>query len=622
MMNLPDFEPLFEMKPNLYKETCPVLLQSGALFCVVPESEDAEPRTFARLVFRNIDDRAITAMYIDVHVFDKANNEIEAIRDRRYLVPVMGRDETFGSDDEIDVSAAANSFSVAIKRVEFEGEDVWDGSASFLFEGLPERKTLENSFEEISLAEQFGRDYSESMAKNGGFKAVYAPEEYKDLWLCTCGEVNHREEECCVKCGAGFEVQKELIEDADKLSENLEAYIKAEEEKAEQARLEAERKAEEERKAAEEAARRAEEERLAAEERARIKKRNRKIFLAVSIPTAIALVIFIIVLIQYLIPLGQYRDAEAMLADAKYDEAIAAFAELEDFKDSQERIPQAQYDKGCYLIENEKYDEAIAVLESIPEVEGSEEKIKEAKFKKAVNTMDSEAYAEALEQLEALGDYDGCAEKIELCHYNLGLRAVSEDDIESAAADYEMVNDGHKLDLQNAFCDKGVEFYSAGDEARALEYFALVTDESVLSRINAVYYEQGVQLVLAQDYDTALEVFMKLGEYEDSVEWVQEVHYLKGLAATNAGDLATALSEYELTGMDYKDTKTKFRDVSYAYGVQLLNKGQVVDSYEVLYPIRTYFPAYELLVTNSQYYRYVYDVNIGPNPDHEKVIFE
>ena len=107
-MILPDFEPLFEIKPNIYKETCPVLLQSGALYCVEPEEDEAESRTYATLTFRNLDNRAVTALYIDLHVFDKANNETEVIRDHRYLVPVAGRDETFGEDVELPVGANAD----------------------------------------------------------------------------------------------------------------------------------------------------------------------------------------------------------------------------------------------------------------------------------------------------------------------------------------------------------------------------------------------------------------------------------------------------------------------------------------------------------------------------------
>lgn len=621
LITVPDFEPLFELKPNIYKVTCPVLLQSGALFCVEPEEEEGETRTYAALTFRNIDDRAITALYVDLHAFDKANQEMEVIRDHRYLVPVAGRDETFGEDVELPVGAAATSFSVAIKRVEFEGEDIWTGSASFLFENVPERKTLEEALEDEALLEQYRRDYRETMSEAGKGDAIYVPETYKDLWLCTCGGVNHTGEERCFNCGAAFGPQLELFEDREKLAENLEAYIKAEEEKAEQARLEAERKAEEERRAAEEAARKAEEERLAEEARIRRKKRNFKIFLWVSIPLVILAILFVIALITYLIPQNKYEEAEAMAANGQYDEAVAAFAALEDFGDSAARIPQVKYQKGEYLLETEKFDEAVAVFEEVIEQEGAEEQITEAKYRKAVKTLEAKAYTDALRQFELLGDYKECAEHIALCYFELGMKAVDEDDLETATAYYEKVNDKQKTEMQSAFCDKGVAFYEAGEEARALEYFTLVTEEELLPKIDAAYYAQGLKLMEAKEYDAAMEIFTKLGEFEDCPVQIQKIHYIKAEEAAAAGEYETALAEYEAAG-DYKDVTKKVRNLTYDHGVALLNAGRVVDAYETLYTIRNYFPAYELLVSNPQFHRYVYDKNIGPNPNFEKLVIE
>ena len=267
-----DFEPLFELK-NQYRESCPVLLQSGALYREEPtasaeaeETETAEatlpaeqeeavsPRTFLRLAFRNIDPRAVTSVYVDIHIFDKATNELAVVRDRRYLVPILGRDAVFGADEEIDVDDAAYSFSVAIKKVQFEGEDVfWNGSASLLFENLPEQAKIADVMEDEDLRAQYQRDFTE-MAEDKEAAAQFAPQEYKDLWMCACGEVNHKDEEKCAACGAEYGPQHALFEDEEKLKENLEAYNKAEAEKAEAARIAAEKKAAEEKAAAEAAA--------------------------------------------------------------------------------------------------------------------------------------------------------------------------------------------------------------------------------------------------------------------------------------------------------------------------------------------------------------------------------
>lgn len=241
------------------------MLQSGALYREEPtasaeaeetetveatlpaeQEEAASPRTFLRLAFRNIDPRAVTSVYVDIHIFDKATNELAVVRDRRYLVPILGRDAIFGADEEIDVDDAAYSFSVAIKKVQFEGEDVfWNGSASLLFENLPEQAKIADVMEDEDLRAQYQRDFTE-MAEDKEAAAQFVPQEYKDLWMCACGEVNHKDEEKCAACGAEYGPQHALFEDEEKLKENLEAYNKAEAEKAEAARIAAEKKAAEE----------------------------------------------------------------------------------------------------------------------------------------------------------------------------------------------------------------------------------------------------------------------------------------------------------------------------------------------------------------------------------------
>ena len=506
-----DFEPLFELK-NQYRESCPVLLQSGALYREEPtvsaeaeetetaeatlpaeQEEAASPRTFLRLAFRNIDPRAVTSVYVDIHIFDKATNELAVVRDRRYLVPILGRDAVFGADEEIDVDDAAYSFSVAIKKVQFEGEDVfWNGSASLLFENLPEQAKIADVMEDEDLRAQYQRDFTE-MAEDKEAAAQFAPQEYKDLWMCACGEVNHKDEEKCAACGAEYGPQHALFEDEEKLKENLEAYNKAEAEKAEAARIAAEKKAAEEKAAAEAAARKAAEEKAAAEEAARKKRLHRKIFLSVSIPLAVLIAAFVVVLIVYIIPQNHYNDA---------------------------------------------------------------------------------------------------------------------------AAHFKEVNAEQNKKMQAAFCDKGIAFYEKGDEEKALTYFEYVTDKDLLPKIDAAYYAQALKLVEDGEYDKATEIFAKLGEYEDCPTQLLRIHALKAEQYYNNADYENAIAEFKAAG-DYGDAASRITEATYRLGAQQLANGEVRKAYDTLYPIRSYDPAYMLLVSNSQFYIQIYDVGAGPNPLNE-----
>ena len=323
--------------------------------------------------------------------------------------------------------------------------------------------------------------------------------------------------------------------------------------------------------------------------------------------------VFAVVLITYIIPQHNYDAAAALLESGKYDAAIEAFSELGRYSDSTERITEAEYGKALQLLENGKYDEAVAAFEALGDYADSAEQITEAKYRKALKTLDSGAYNEALSQLEPLGDYKETQENIELCYFNLGMKAVEEDDVTAAAEHYAHVNAAHAEEMQQAFCDKGIEIYNAGDEAHAQEYFDLVTEESLLPQINAAYYARGLALVEDADYDAALAIFEKLGDYEDCAEQIQRVHYLKAEALYDEADYAGALDEFEAAG-DYEDAASRITETTYQLGVQQLENGEVLDSYYTLYAIRDDADAYALLVSDSRYYIYVYDVGVGPNP--------
>ncbi len=139
------------------------------------------------------------------------------------------------------------------------------------------------------------------MAEDKEAAAQFVPQEYKDLWMCACGEVNHKDEEKCAACGAEYGPQHALFEDEEKLKENLEAYNKAEAERPRSARIAAEKESGRGKKPPPKLppAKR-QRKKAAAEEAARKKRLHRKIFLSVSIPLAVLIAAFVVVLIHRL----------------------------------------------------------------------------------------------------------------------------------------------------------------------------------------------------------------------------------------------------------------------------------------------------------------------------------
>lgn len=161
---------------------------------------------------------------------------------------------------------------------------------------------LETALSDNELAKQYRVKYGADC------KCVFKNE--KDLWRCACGTINHDSEKNCHSC------QREAA---------ALAALNVEELKADRGRwLAAEQK-----KAAEEKA-------AAVEQAKKIKK------IAMIAAPIVIVAIVVAVLISNFVKAQQeeaarleaYNAAVGLAEAGQYDEAIAAFAELEDYKDS------------------------------------------------------------------------------------------------------------------------------------------------------------------------------------------------------------------------------------------------------------------------------------------------
>lgn len=642
---MPELIELSKIKDNLYKEQSPVVVVSGGLFTEAGN-------VFARLVFKNIYEKTITSMLVDIHIFDVANIEIEVIRDYQYFGMDAPRGAEFGGENDISITGSnGKTISVAVKKVLFSDDTAWDGSPSLLYENIPPRRTLFDELEDEDTVAQYKRDFAGALAtKPGAPQAAFVPDKYKDLWLCSCGEINHADEEACYACGASYGPQKEMLDNRVQLAANLSEHRRLEAEKAEQARLEAERKA------AEAAAAKAEAERLAAEEKARQellakrKARNKKIFIAVSIPTLIAIIIFVIVLITYILPSQKYAGAVKLMDEKNYSAAVEAFNGLNGFGDSANQIKEASYRQALDLLEAKKYSEAVAMFKELGDYSDSADKIKDAKYRMADELLAQEKYSDAAALFTESAGYSDSAEKLSLCYFNIAKAEEAAGNFSAAKEAFGKLNEAHSLEMQQIFCDKGTALYNGGKEADALEYFALVTDTAILDSINGVYYAGAMKLIDGKDYDKAAEILEKIKAYNDSATQLLRINYLKGMDALDSGDNTGAIALFEaaagyedsadkinlcnynianknlmsgnyqeaIDGFkalgDYGDSASMVNESIYQYGYSQLNNGNVVDAYNTLYAIKGYVPAYSLLVSNSQFYIHVYDVGVGPNP--------
>ena len=168
----------------------------------------------------------------------------------------------------------------------------------------------------------------------------------------------------------------------------------------------------------------AEERRIAEEQRRAREKSSKKkpgsLSTAICIIAAAVTLFFLIT--KMIIPNVNYNNAVELMESGNYEEAIAAFKELDGYKDSAEKIQEcsaaileAAYNNAIALMGEGKYEEAIAAFEALNEYKDSADKITECSYEIAIELKNTGKYENAIAAFEALDGYKDSASQVGAC---------------------------------------------------------------------------------------------------------------------------------------------------------------------------------------------------------------
>ena len=187
---------LFTLSEDLYTPGAPLVIAAGALL-----KDTQTGQVLAQLKLRSISDRPINAVDLQVIGYDMSKSEI-CREEHQYLDLKVSRDDMFGSKEAILMSRpSVRSFSVRVIAVYFADGDRYLGPEE-RWTSLPEQQDLNSRLFDTELIRQYKLETSE--------RSRYVPMEYLDLWLCSCGEINHTGEPC-YRCGRCLEDEKQFL---------------------------------------------------------------------------------------------------------------------------------------------------------------------------------------------------------------------------------------------------------------------------------------------------------------------------------------------------------------------------------------------------------------------------
>lgn len=361
------YSKLFALSENLYSAGAPVVIAAGAL-----QKDNQTGKVFAQLKIRNIQDKVIKAATVKITPFDTVGKPLGGTVDYQYLDLAAGRDTDFGQKTPVMLKeAATRSFEVSVSEVIFSDNSIWTASNE-AWEALSAPVAPEKEFTDGELAKQYRVKYGADC------KCIFKRE--KDLWRCACGAVNHDSEMNCHTCQRAAASLAAL--NVDELKADRDKRLAAEQKKA----------AEEKAAAAEQA------------------KKMKKIAMIVA-PIVVVAIVAAVIISGNMQKSTAYNAAVALAEAGQYDEAVAAFTELGNYKDSAEQINEITYNQAVALLESGNYDEAISTFTDLGNYKDSAEQAANAGLEKeyvyaiALLEKGQEYHEEARKIFEMVGGY-------------------------------------------------------------------------------------------------------------------------------------------------------------------------------------------------------------------------
>jgi TolA-binding protein len=204
---------------------------------------------------------------------------------------------------------------------------------------------------------------------------------------------------------------------------------------------------------------------------------------------AVVVATVIIIIVTVVLPANKYGSAERSLTSGNFDDAIAAFVELGDYKDSTERVFSTQYSKAEMLLESGNFEIAEEIFVSLGNYSDSSERALNTRYRQAKSLVESSDYERAEEIFTALGSYSDSSTLSLDARYQRAELLVADKDYNGA------------IEL----------FTSLGNHKDSAD------------RLIEVLYLKSNALLSDKDYDGAYTIFMEILDYKESTSKVIEI---------------------------------------------------------------------------------------------------
>ena len=476
------FTRLFQLGNDLYLDGSPVIVCAGALL-----NDTVTGSMIAQIKYQNISEKKIVAAKVQLCAYDAMRAALDERIEYSYHNLDVSSGAYWGGDKAIILpDRASNSFEIIGFSVAFDDGTCWKSECVDTFISIPASPLLVDELHDMALVEQYCIETTP--------KAKFVPMEYGSLWRCACGCINQGA--VCTGCNTDKIVAFEKL-NIPLLSEKMAGRLE----------IEARQKAEKQ-----------------AKERKWMK--NTAIILTiVAVMAVVGSVYGFWIRPNIIVPAKKYKEALTLYQNGEYKQAESRFAELGNYRDSEQYLQDIPYCIADDLLEQGKYEAARNAFLELGDYRDSADRAKETAY----------LYAQTL---QADGDYITARKWFEDAEpYNDSIACVE--------------------CLNGLIFEKGVKLFEQGSYTDALHYLkeAPATDETkelIDQAETAVEYLDIVDL-----FDNAGETVNTSEKYDELIEAIHRYQEIseKGKEITGKvlSDDASHMIETYYLYSDYRD---------------------------------------------------------------------
>lgn len=516
--------------------TCPV-----ELWQYTTPTENSPDCTF---VLNNLSDKVVISIQTTLICYGEGEKLLFRQVERMQGLSV-GAGERFSVSLLPSQWEGVKTIDLVIEKVWFDDATIWRRGSAALTEYQPNTMAPGRKLDQLRFV--------------AGPDAVGYPQEQSRVWLCVCGRANDLHSDRCCRC----ERRRDSVF-ATCSRENVELLIAVHEQKLRDVA-----------KAAREDASRMAEEREKARLKELKKKRTEKVVGIVAVCAVlltVAALLWGFPAIRYaratallnggdyagarvaLTELGSYGDAETLLKECDYRQAVALassadMAEMQqaislyqglgEYKDSAARYQSTLYSLGKAEAAQGQYEQAADTFQSLGSYGDSASQMKETQYLQAQKLMQGESYTGARILFSDLGDYKDSAAQVKICDYQIGVAALDTKDYQTAVDKLTAAGDTQDAPdlLKQASYQLAEVKQQAGDYEEAGKLYKQAGDygDAILKANNSLY-ELARERMNAGDYAKAAELYQSIVPYLDSETLGWECVYRQALALAGAGD--------------------------------------------------------------------------------------